>query len=195
MSGGAPFWRRRLLPVFLVLLGANLAAFAAWTGPRYWGQRSAASRLQTAQAEAARRRAATAALRERAQAIRDNTVDVKRFYDSLGGTEETDLLPTLQAIEEMARTPGLRPGTRTFRREDAEGARADRVAVTLPLEGSYSQLVGFLREVQHSPRFVTVDSVAMRAGRAEGETALQVVLSAYLRRPEGAGKEERRGRS
>jgi Tfp pilus assembly protein PilO len=196
MTAAAPFWRTRLLPAFLVLLGVNLAGFVAWTGPRYWGQRSAASRLEAAQAEAARRRAATAALRERAKAIRDNTADVQRFYESLGGTEKTDLLPTLQAIEEMARTPGLRPGTRTFRREDAEGARAERVAVTLPLEGSYGQLVGFLREVQRSPRFVTVDSVAMRAGRGEGETALQVVLSAYLRRPAEAGrKEDRPGRS
>jgi Tfp pilus assembly protein PilO len=66
--------------------------------------------------------------------------------------------------------------------------------VTLPLQGSYGQLVGFLREVQRSPRFVTVDSVSMRAGR-EGDTALQVVLSAYLRRTEAARKEERPGRS
>jgi Tfp pilus assembly protein PilO len=194
VSAASPFWRRRLLPAFLVLLGVNLAAFAAWTGPRYWSQRSAASRLEAAEAEAARRRASTAALRDRAQAIRDNTADVQRFYDGLGGDEETDLLPTLQAIEEMARTPGLRPGSRTYRREDAEGARAQRVAVTLPLEGSYGQLVGFLREVQRSPRFVTVDSVSMRAGR-EGDTALQVVLSAYLRRTEAARKEERPGRS
>ncbi len=194
MSAASPFWRRRLLPAFLVLLGLNLAAFAAWTGPRYWSQRSAASRLEAAQAEAAGRRASTAVLRERAQAIRDNTADLRRFYDALGGEEETDLLPTLQAIEEMARTPGLRPGSRTYRREDAEGARAHRVAVTLPLQGSYGQLVGFLREVQRSPRFVTVDSVSMRAGR-EGDTALQVVLSAYLRRTEAARKEERPGRS
>jgi len=191
---GAPLWRTRLLPAFLALLGANLVALVAWTGPRYWRQRSAASRVEAAQAEAARRRETTAALRERAGAIRGNTADVRRFYEGLSGTEETDLLPTLQAIEEMARTPGLQPGTRSFRREDAEGARVERVAVTLPLEGSYGQLVGFLREVERSPRFVTVDSVTMRAGR-DGTTALQVVLSAYLRHSEPEGKEDRPGRS
>jgi Tfp pilus assembly protein PilO len=194
MRTGGPLWRTRLLPVFLALLGANLLVFAAWTGPRYWRQRNAASRLESAQAEAARRREVVASLRERAAAIRGNTADVRRFYASLGGTERTDLLPTLQAIEEMARTPGLRPGARSFSRQDAEGARAERVAVTLPLEGSYSQLVGFLREVERSPRFLTVDSVAMRANQ-EGETALQVVLSAYLRPPEAGRKEDRPGRS
>jgi Tfp pilus assembly protein PilO len=189
-----PLWRTRLLPAFLALLGANLLLLAAWTGPRYWRQRNAAARLEAAQAEAVRRREATAALRERAEAIRGNTADVQRFYESLGGTEKTDLLPTLRAIEEMARTPGLRPGTRSFSREEAGGARAERVSVTLPLEGSYSQLVGFLREVERSPRFLSVDSVSMR-GTPEGETALQVVLSAYLRRPEAGGKEDRPGRS
>ena len=194
MRAGAPLWRTRLLPAFLALLGANVVALVTWTGPRYWRQRSAASRMEAAQAEAARRRETTAALRERAGAIRANTADVRRFYEGLIGTEETDLLPTLQAIEEMARTPGLQPGTRSFRREDAEGARVKRVAVTLPLEGSYGQLVGFLREVERSPRFVTVDSVTMRAGR-DGTTALQVILSAYLRRSEPEGKEDRPGRS
>ncbi len=194
MRPEGPRWRTRLLPAFLALLGVNLLVFAAWTGPRYWRQRSAASRLEAAQAEAARWRETTAALRERAGAIRGNTADVQRFYETLGGTERSDLLPTLQAIEEMARTPGLRPGTRSYRREDAEGARAERVAVTLPLEGSYSQLVGFLREVERSPRFLTVDSVAMRGGQ-EGETALQVVLSAYLRRPEAGRKGDGPGRS
>jgi Tfp pilus assembly protein PilO len=133
-------------------------------------------------------------LRERAAAIRENAADVERFYRSLAGTEEADLLPALKAIEDLARSPGLRPGARGFQREEVREARVERVAVTLPLEGSYGQLVGFLREVQRSPRFVTVDSVSMRAGR-EGDTALQVVLSAYLRRTEAARKEERPGRS
>jgi Tfp pilus assembly protein PilO len=94
----------------------------------------------------------------------------------------------------MARLPGLRPGGRSFAREAIEGTPVERVSVTLPLEGSYPQLVGFLREVERSPRFLTVDSVSMR-GTPEGETALQVVLSAYLRRPEAGGKEDRPGRS
>jgi hypothetical protein len=192
MTLTGPFWRRRLLPAFLVLSGLNLVALAAWTGPRYWRQRNAATRAQAARAEVERQRATVHGLRERASAIRGNGADVQRFYRS-AGTERADLLPTLEAIEDMARGPGLKPGARSFKREDVPDARVERVVVTLPLEGSYAQLVGFLREVERSPRFLTVDRVAMSADH-DGATTLQVELSAYLRPSAGALGEARRGR-
>jgi len=192
VSTKGPLWRTRLLPAFLALLGANLVALAAWTGPRYWRQKNAASRVEAARAEAERERAAAASLRERAGAIRANGADVQRFY-RMAGTEKADLLPTLEAIEDMARAPGLQPGARSFKREEVADARVERVVVTLPLEGSYAQLVGFLREVERSPRFLTVDRVAMRAD-PDGSAALQVELSAYLRPAAGGLGEARRGR-
>lgn len=192
MSAKGPAWRTRLLPAFLVLLGLNLVALAAWTGPRYWRQRNAATRAEAARAEAERQRAAVADLRERAGAIRGNGADVERFYRG-AGTEKADLLPTLEAIEDMARAPGLQPGARSFKREEVADARVERVVVTLPLEGSYAQLVGFLREVEASPRFLTVDRVTMRAD-LEGGAALQVDLSAYLRPSAGGLEGARRGR-
>jgi Tfp pilus assembly protein PilO len=193
MSARGPFWRTRLLPAFLALLAVNLVALAAWTGPRYWRQTNAAARSEAARAEVERRRLDAATLRERAAAIRGNAADTERFYRSLAGSEKADLLPTLEAIEELARSPGLRTGKRAFRREDVRAARVERVVVTLPLEGSYEQLVGFLREIEASPRFLTVDGVAMRAER-EGGGTLQADLSTYLRQSAEARREKRRGR-
>ena len=194
MSDARPHWRARLLPAFLALLGVNLLAAAVWTGPRYWRQRGAAARAEAARAEVERRRASAASLRERAAAIRANGADLQRFYRSLAGSEKADLLPTLEAIEELARAPGLRPGARSYRREDVTDARVDRVAVTLPLEGTYPQLVAFLRELERSPRFLTVDRVALRGDDERGGT-LQVELSTYLRRADAAPKEGPGGRS
>jgi Tfp pilus assembly protein PilO len=192
VSAKGPLWRTRLLPAFLVLLGVNLVALVVWTGPRYWRQRNAATRAEAARVEAERQRAAVVRLRERAAAIRGNGADVQRFYQG-AGTEKADLLPTLEAIEDMARAPGLRPGARTFKREEVLDAQVERVVVTLPLEGSYEQLVGFLREVERSPRFLTVDGVAMRANTA-GATTLQVEFSAYLRSSAGGPGKAGRGR-
>jgi Tfp pilus assembly protein PilO len=187
-------WRARLLPAFLALLGANLVVLAAWTGPRYWRQRGAAARAEAARAEVERQRVAIAALRERAAAIRANGVDVERFYRSLAGTEKADLLPSLEEVERLALAPGLRPGARSYRREDVADAWVERVGVTLPLEGTYAQLLEFLGEVERSPRFLTVDRVAMH-GDADGEASLQVELSTYLRRAREKAKEGPRGRS
>lgn len=189
MSAARPFWRRRLLPLVLVLLGLNLVVLAGWTAPRYWRQKNAAGRAALARAEEQRQRETTASLRQRADAIRSNAADLERFYRSLAGTERSDLLPTLEAIEELARTPGLKPGARSLQREEVKDAPLERVSVTLPLQGSYGQLVGFLREVESSPRFLIVDRVSMRADQ-EGSATLQVELSTYLRQP-GDGERHR----
>jgi hypothetical protein len=53
--------------------------------------------------------------------------------------------------------------------------------------------VGFLREIEASPRFLTVDRVSMRA-ESDGGARLQVELSTYLRQGSDAGEEGRRGR-
>jgi Tfp pilus assembly protein PilO len=188
-----PFWRSKLLPVFVVLLALNAAVLGAWTLPRSLRQKNAAARALAARAELARDRERLETLRERAAAIQANRTDLERFYATLAGSQKQDLLPTLEAIEELARAPGLQPASRTLRREELDDAPLQRVSVTLPLEGSYAQLVGFLRGVERSPRFLTVDRVSLRAD-AESGGALQVELSTYLRQPPGAGREKRRGR-
>ena len=188
-----PFWRTTLLPVFLVLLALNLGVLLAWTLPRSLRQKSAAERAVVARAELARERERADALRERAAAIRANRADLERFYTTLAGSEKQDLLKALTAIEELARAGGLQPASRTLRRDDVDKAPLERVAVTLPLEGSYAELVGFLRGVERSPRFLTVDRVSLRAD-AESGGALQVELSIYLRQSPEARNARRRGR-
>ena len=175
-----PIWRTTLLPAFLVLLALNLGVLVAWTLPRLLRQKNAVERAVAGRGELTRERERASALRERAAAIRANRADLERFYSKLAGSEAKDLLPTLEAIEEMAGAAGLHPASRTLRRESVDKAPLERVAVTLPLEGSYAELVGFLRGVERQPRFLTVDRVALRAD-AESGGALQVELSTYLR--------------
>lgn len=188
-----PLWRRVLAPAFLVLLVLNLAVLLAWTLPRSLRQRNVAERAVAARHELALERERLLSLKQRAAAIRANREDLERFYSTLAGSEKQDLLPTLATIEELARGPGLQPTTRTIRRQDVAKAPLERVALTLPLSGSYAELVGFLRGVERSPRFLTVDRVALRADTESG-AALQVELSTYLRQPPGARGAKRSGR-
>jgi Tfp pilus assembly protein PilO len=185
-----PLWRRRLLPAFLALAAVNLVVLLAWTLPRTYGLRRVAERGEAARAEVEEQRKATALLRDRASAIRANETEQKRFLDSIAGTEQKDLLPTLTEIEELARRPGLKPGARTFKRDDVPDAPLEQVAITVPLQGSYEQLVGFLREVERSSRFLTIDRVSLRAEQDGGGT-LQVELSTYLRSAPGAKRGKR----
>lgn len=179
MRPAIPVWRRWLLPAFLLLLVVNLLAAAVWTVPRTLRLRSATVRVEAAREMVEQERGAVAQQRERGDAIDKNTEDLARFYDTVVGPEKAELLPTLEDIESMARAPGLTPGPRSFRREEVEGTTLERVAVTLPLRGSYRQLVGFLREVERSNRFLTVDGVSLR-GEPGGEANLQVEMSAFM---------------
>jgi Tfp pilus assembly protein PilO len=177
-----------------VLLGLNVLGLAAWTGPRTLRLRSASARAAAARAEVVRERETTARLRERADAIRSNHADLERFYRKVTGSEQSDLLPTLEAIEDMARSPGLTPGRRAFTRDEVKDAPLERVTVVLPLEGSYAQLVGFLGEVERSKHFLAVDRISMRGETARAAT-MQVEMSTYLRAtPESAPGRSRRGR-
>ncbi len=185
MKARRAFWMRALLPAFGALLLLNLVVFAAWTLPRSYRQRNAAARLQRARVELAGQRRQVAALHDRAAAIRANSADLGRFYQKQVGSESSELFSTYEAIEAMARAPGLRPGSRSIQREPVRAAPLERVRFTLPLEGSYGQLVGFLREVESSPRFLTIDSVSMHAVAERGAT-LQVQVSAYFKAAPGS---------
>ena len=143
-----PFWRAKLLPAFLGLLALNALAFVAWTLPRSLRQRNAQSRAASARAELQLEKQRAQALGDRAEAIRANGADLERFYATLAGDEKQNLFQSLEAVEEFAREPGLQLATRSVRREDVDGAPLERVVMTLPLEGSYPQLVGFLRGVE-----------------------------------------------
>jgi Tfp pilus assembly protein PilO len=183
------FWRRRLVPVFVILLGTNLAVFAAYTFPRQLQLKSVTARAATLRAEVERERQVTLQLRERADTIRANHADMERFYREAVGLREATLLPTLQEVEKMVAEPGLKARHRTFHPEEVKGAPLTRVVISLPVEGTYSQLVGFLERVERSPRFLTVDRVALRRS-AQQKGDLSVELSAYFR----AGPEESHGR-
>ena len=188
-----PFWRAKLLPAFLGLLAVNALAFVAWTLPRSLRQRNSQARAASARAELQLEKQRAQALGDRAEAIRANGADLERFYATLAGDEKQNLFQSLEAVEELAREPGLQLATRSVRREDVDGAPLERVVMTLPLEGSYPQLVGFLRGVERSKRFLTVDGVALHAD-AESGGSLQVDLSTYLRQSPEARKSRRRGR-
>jgi Tfp pilus assembly protein PilO len=184
-SPARPFWRRRLLPVIVAAVGLNLLGFLAFTLPRSWRLSRVASRAGSLREEVARERALTAALKLRVETVLRNTRDVDRFYKEMVQRREESLLPTLQEIETMAHQPGLVAGKRGYTREAIKGAPITRVAIRLPLEGSYQNLVGFLEKVERGKRFLTVDKIAISQNSDErsGEARLLVELSAFFKEP------------
>lgn len=180
-SDPRPFWRRRLLTPVLVLLGLNGALFATYTLPRLIQARSLESRRETLKAVVERERARLAAAAERANAIRDNERDSRRFYKDVVGSKEKTLLPLLRRISEIASELGLESERSTYKPDDLKGAPLTRFAITLPITGTYPEVVSFLDQLERLPQFVIVDRLGIRGPSAgSGPTALDLTLSAYF---------------
>jgi Tfp pilus assembly protein PilO len=183
-----PFWRR-LVPLVVGLVAVNGVVFAAYSLPRAYQVRNVTARAAEARQELAREREAAAALRESADTMRANARDAERFYRDVVASQRPDLISLLEEVEKMATEPGLKPGVRSYRLEGVKEASLTRVSVTLPLEGTYGQLVAFLDRVERSKHFVTVDRIGLTSGLPGGVVTLRVELSAYLR-----GKPPKEGR-
>ena len=175
-----PFWRRRLLVPVLALLALNAGTYFAYTLPRSARERTIAARAVVLREQLTDLRARVEGLRERARTIERNAADVVLFYEALGGKDS--LLEIQEDIVGVARQLGLTIGNRSYSDEGVKGSDSlARFTITMPISGSYRQVVSFLQRIETLPHFVTVDSMAIRevsgAGRSTNQT---VVLSVYF---------------
>lgn len=167
-------WRGRLLVPLLGLLAANAVAALVYTLPRTLQERSLAEHAAALKSDVEREKRNLQRLRERAQTIQANTRDLEAFYLKVL-KERSQLVSVLREIERQAPSSG----GRNVRPVEVKGAAVSRFVVTMPLSGSYDQLVAFLEKLERSPHFVTVDRLALREKESAAE--LDVELSVYLR--------------
>jgi Tfp pilus assembly protein PilO len=182
-----PLWARARAPL-LVLLGLNAAVFGAYTVPRTLEERSLAAQAATLRQAVERERAATLALGQRVAAIRANAADAERFLTQVLEYRAKGLLPVLEEVERVAGEAGLELKSRRYSSEEVTDSPLIRFRITIPVNGSYAQLVSFIDRLERSPRFLVIDRVLLREGRGSDEDQLNVVVSTYFR----AGREPQR---
>jgi hypothetical protein len=175
-----PALRERLRRPALVLLALNVAALAAFTLPRALQVRNLNRRVAALRAEVEGERAEVEALKQRADAIARNGRDSERLFRELLEPRQDALLPALEEIHAAAEEEGMELGNETFAPQAAEGGRPASVRVTLPLQGSYRQIVGFLARLESSKHFLVVESLTFGATQP-GQAHLGVTVSAYFR--------------
>jgi Tfp pilus assembly protein PilO len=139
--------------------------------------------VETLRADVERERKAVADRRDRVDAVRSNTGDTERFYRQVVFGREESLASSLEELDHVAGSLGLKPRPRTFDQEEVDGAPLVRFVVTMPVSGSYRELTSFLDRLERSPRFLTVDSIRLREKKEEGVVDLNVVISTYFRAP------------
>ena len=175
-----PALRERLRRPAFVLLALNVVAFLAFTLPRALQVQNLNRRVASLRAEADRERAQVEALKQRTDTIARNGRDAERLYRELLEPRQNALLPALEEIHAAAEEEGIELGSETFAPSSAQGGRPASVQVSLPVKGSYRQIVGFLSRLERSKHFLVVESLILGAAQP-GEASLGVTVSAYFR--------------
>lgn len=180
----SPRWRRRLQAALLIVLAANLLVFGSFTLPRLLRDRRLADHVLVLRTEQERARRNVAQLRQRADAIQANTRDLARFY-----ADVVPELPTAAVVLKDLEQATPSAGDRSWSRQAVKGAPLVRFTVSMPISGSYGQLLAFLETLERFPHFVTVERVALRDKAQASAAELDVVVAAWFKAEKAAGGE------
>ncbi len=170
-------WLRILRAVVL----ANAILLLAYTLPESYAQRRVSEVQSALRAQVARERSTVQTWQRWQVVLSDNRADAARLY-SARLRPRAEALPYLQErLFLLAQESGMQPRQRSWARKGVAGARRlQRLTTTMPLAGSYRQLVTFLERVESDPEFLVVDQLQLT--RESGSASeLSVSLSAYYR--------------
>jgi hypothetical protein len=180
-----PRRRRRLLIALGVLVVLNGIVAAAYTVPRASGERRLAERKKELALELQRERAVAEKRYREVETIRANTADVQRFYASTVGDRSGNLVRVLSAVEGFAREGGMRPGGATYKEQDVKGLPLDRFVITMPVSGTYRQLVALVQRLERSQYFLTLDEIRLSGDAQASKAELALTMSCYFKAASG----------
>ena len=179
MNRRASKMRLRVVLLSALLLVANGVAFAALTWPRLTGVRRAESRARVVAERRAALERSWSVVQARKQVLAQNRKDIEALDRDHLKYRAEDLFAAQREIEALARQSGLRPKRSSYSLEEIRGTDLVRCEVTLPLDGAYSDLTGFLVRVQSAKRFIVIDQMAL--SQDEGGGRMNLKLSAIFK--------------
>lgn len=170
-----------------ILLAANLIAAALafhvfGASPEDVDQQLAAARLQ-AQAEQMRL--------QRTRALSGNIdrgqEQASRFLTSYMTDRRTTYSTVMGVINQIATAAGMKQDDGTIAPlEPIEGSQdLDMMTISVNFEGNYAQLLKFVNELDRSPRFLIIDSVAVTP-RPKGDTlVVNIKVNTFVKNDTG----------
>lgn len=164
--------RRRMTLLAALLLAANGAFFAAFTWPRLTRARRAESRARETSVRKEALEKVWADTTARKQILAQNRRDIESLDRDYVKDRQVDLFATQREIEKLAKDSGLRPKKSSYALSKVRNTDLVRCEVTLPLDGTYLNLTGFLGRLETTKRFIVIDQMAL----AEDEEGARMSL-------------------
>ena len=171
--------RLRIALIGVLLLAVNGVAFAAFTWPRLTRVRRAESRSREVSTRRASLEKLWAQFSARKELLAQNRKDMESLNRDHLKYRTEDLFSAQREIEKLARDSGLKPKKSGYAVTRIKGTDLVRCEVTLPLDGSYANLTGFLARIESAKRFFVVDQMAL--AQEEDGARMNLKLSAIFK--------------
>lgn len=194
MNDASP-WRRRLwvwLPALLFLF-VNVALFSAYRLV-YAGQAEALrTRLTQREAQLSEREARAEELSARVIDARANRALLASLYSDRLSTERRRFTRLVAEIKQLATEAGLEPKKISYPGEEIAEYGLTKRYFSFAVEGSYANLRQFVRELEVSPSFVSLEQVALNEGNTSGLLQITLNLSTFFAREQPGSHATRPG--
>jgi len=193
-SAPRPFWRkRRFVRGFIGLALANLVVYGAVTYRLATKQERLERQQASLSGEIGARQTELAGLREEQERIQRNDVVVEKFWSEVVQPLTPGLTDALAEIDRLARQSNVERG-RTSYSQDVLDVGLREMKVSMPLQGSYFDLVRFINILERSKRFFLVREIALRDAD-EGRLNLRCDVSFFVKPPAEAQASADTGRA
>lgn len=185
MNGRRSPARLRVAVLGALLLVANGVGFAAFTWPRLTRVRRAESRAQAVSTRKATLQKLWSQVITRKELVTQNRKDIESLNRDHLKYRAEDLFKAQREIEKLALDAGLKPKKSAYSLERIKGTELVRCVVTLPLDGSYKNLTGFLSRIESAKRFIVVEQMAL--AEEEAGAKMNLKLSAIFKDGDSRG--------
>ncbi len=166
--------RLRLALAGLFILVVNAVGLLVFTWPRVSRVRRAESRAAEVSSRKVTLERLWAQIADRKKLVDQNRTDIENLNRNHLKARNVDLFATQREIERLASEAGLKPKRSNYEVVKVKGTDLVRCEVTLPLDGSYANLAGFLSRVAASHRFIVVDQMSLSQDEQAARMSLRL---------------------
>jgi Tfp pilus assembly protein PilO len=177
-----PFWTKRsyILPLVVGTLLNGLIYVALTYRLATKQERLAREHASLTESVAAREKELQG-LESELQRIARNEETAKRFWSDIVLPRDPGLAEAIAELDRLAYESGVERGNTSYNFEELE-IGLTRASASMPLQGSYFNLVRFINHLERSERFFVVREIRLRRARDEGSgLGLSCDVSFYLK--------------
>jgi Tfp pilus assembly protein PilO len=186
-----PFWSRRRYYLPLAIgLAVNVAVYVALTYRLATKQERLAREQGSLTETVENRRAELAELESERERLVRNEETADAFWSEVVQPRDPGLTEAIAELDRLAESSGVEAGRTQFQYSELDVGLVQVIA-SMPLEGTYFNLVRFINSLERSPRFFLVREIGLRKSTDDDATiGLTCDVSFFYKDSEdGAGQQ------